>query len=48
MQDNLIALFDIHESNHELRIASEKHYLLVDPSKLTAEELRGYSLESQG
>jgi len=48
MQDNLIALFDIQESNHELRIALEKHYLLVDPSKLSSEELRQYSLESHG
>jgi len=46
VQDNLIALFDILESNHELRVASEKHYMLVDPSELTEDELKQYSSSS--
>jgi hypothetical protein len=44
MEGNLIALFGIQEDRHELRVASEKHYLLVDPSELSPEELREYSL----
>lgn len=43
MDDSLIALFEIQEDRHELRVASEKHYLLIDPSELSPEELREYS-----
>ena len=45
MQDNLIALFDLQEVGNELRVASERHYLLVEPSKLSQEELTQYSLQ---
>ncbi|MGA2975206.1 MAG: endonuclease [Spirochaetia bacterium] len=44
--DNLIALFDMQQGRDGLRIASEKHYMLVDPSQLTAEELRGYAAQT--
>jgi hypothetical protein len=45
-RDNLIALFDMQEGKDGLRIASEKHYKLVDPSQLTDEELQGYAAQT--
>jgi len=44
-QDKLIALFDMQEGREGLRIASEKHYLLVDPSQLSPEELQRYATQ---
>jgi len=44
--NNLIALFDMQEGSDGLRIASEKHYLLVDPTQLSAEELQRYATQT--
>ena len=46
MHSNIIALFELEQIEHELQITSEKHYLLVDPSELTSEELKQYSIRS--
>lgn len=45
-RDNLIALFEIQEGNDELRVASEKHYRLVDPKELSPSELERYRHQS--
>lgn len=42
MQDDLIALFEFEDTDLGLRIASEKHYRLVPPESLAAEELASY------
>jgi hypothetical protein len=42
MEDNLIALFEFEESQDSIAIASEKHYRLVPPDQLTAEDLQAY------
>ena len=42
MEDNLIALFEFEESQSGIAIASEKHYRLVPPDRLTAEDLQAY------
>lgn len=35
-------MFELVSSDAGLRIAHERHYLLVDPTELTADELEGY------
>ncbi len=42
MSNEEIALFEFEESNNEITIAREKHYELVPPNQLTAEELQTY------
>ena len=42
IEGDLIALFALEETDGEFRIAMERHYRLVPPSQLTAEELRAY------
>jgi hypothetical protein len=40
---NLIALFELEQMKRELRIGSEKHYFLTEPTELTGEEIAAYS-----
>jgi hypothetical protein len=47
MGDDLIALFDFVKNEDGVKVSSEKHYRLVDPSELTPEELKAYQSESQ-
>lgn len=42
MADDRIAMFELELSDAGLAIANERHYRLVRPDELTAEELRGY------
>lgn len=42
IEENLIALFEFEPTKEEIAIASEKHYRLVPPDDLTAEELALY------
>jgi hypothetical protein len=42
MDENLIALFEFESTREGIKIASEKHYRLVQPEELSAEELRSY------
>jgi hypothetical protein len=44
MEDNLIALFELEQSNDGIRVSSEKHYRLVRPDELSDDELKSYSL----
>jgi hypothetical protein len=44
MAKNLIALFEFEQAKDEVRVTSEKHYRLVQPDELSAEELQSYSL----
>jgi hypothetical protein len=43
ISDDVIAMFAFEVGENGLAISSEKHYRLVQPSDLTAEELEGYS-----
>ena len=47
-KDRLIALFEIQQESDELRVVSEKHYRLVDPSQLSPSELDTYRHQSEG
>ncbi len=42
MEDNLIALFAFEEGSNGIGIATEKHYRLVPPKEMTAEDLVNY------
>jgi hypothetical protein len=42
MQDDLIALFEFEDSDQGIRIRSERHYKLVPPEALSADELASY------
>lgn len=42
MDDDLIALFEFVPSGELLKIQSERHYRLVEPKQLSAEELQSY------
>lgn len=42
MENNIIALFEFELQNDEVRIVSEKHYQLVEPDQMTAEDLQRY------
>ena len=44
MGDNLIALFDFVKNEEGVKVASERHYRLVQPSELSEEELKAYQL----
>ena len=44
MEGNLIALFEFEQTNEGIKVSSEKHYRLVQPDELTAEELQSYSV----
>ncbi len=43
MQDATIALFQFEEARKEITIGSERHYRLVPPDELTAEDLQRYA-----
>ncbi len=43
MEKDLIALFEFEQSKDGIKVISEKHYRLVKPDNLSAEELRTYS-----
>ena len=43
MKEDLIALFELEQTISGVGISSEKHYLLVEPANLSAEELARYS-----
>jgi hypothetical protein len=45
-RNGLIALFELQQEDDALRVISEKHYRLVDPSQLTTKELERYLLPS--
>ena len=40
--DDMIALFEFEQDGDEIRIRSERHYLLVPPEEVTSEDLRHY------
>ena len=42
MQDDLIVLFDFEEDVNGLSLSSEKHYRLVLPQEVSAEDLEAY------
>ena len=42
MKDDLIALFEFEQQGDDIRIASEKHYLLVSPDQVTEDDLARY------
>jgi hypothetical protein len=42
MEANTIALFEFEQDGDEIKVSSEKHYVLVKPSELSPEELRTY------
>jgi len=42
MEEDLIALFEFEESLRDIRISAERHYRLVPPESLSAEELAAY------
>lgn len=43
MEKDLIALFEFEQSKDGIKVASEKHYRLVKPDGLSAEEVQSYS-----
>ena len=42
MKDDLIALFEFEQQGDDIRVASEKHYLLVSPDEVTDDDLARY------
>ena len=42
MRDNLIVLFEFEQANGDVRVVAEKHYQLVSPDGVTAEDLTRY------
>jgi hypothetical protein len=46
MEEGLIALFECEMTEEDIRVSVEKHYRLVDPENLTAEELESYRTRS--
>ena len=42
MEEDLIALFECEMTEEGIRVSAEKHYRLVNPEDLTAEELKSY------
>ncbi len=44
MADNLIALFQVEETENGLAVAAEKHYRLVRADALSSEEIQNYRL----
>lgn len=43
IEDGLIALFEFEQTDEGIKVAAEKHYRLVRPEDLSAEELESYS-----
>jgi hypothetical protein len=48
MRDDVIALFEFELSGEEVTVRDEKHYRLVPPDELTAEELARYRRSTRG
>ena len=46
MKEDLIALFEFEQQAADIRVASEKHYLLVPPDAVTDEDLAAYRRRS--
>jgi len=44
MEDNLIALFELGQSEGEMRIVEERHYRLVPADQITKDELNKYAI----
>ena len=42
MGEDVIALFQLENTDEGIKVSSEKHYQLVSPDELTEEEIRGY------
>ena len=42
MEDDLVALFEFEEVDEDIRVVSEKHFHLVPPESVTAEDLQRY------
>ena len=42
MRDGVVALFEFEEAGDRFRVVAEKHYRLVSPNEITAEELMRY------
>jgi hypothetical protein len=43
MREALIALFELTKTENGVRVSAEKHYRLVPPEELTAEDLQAYA-----
>ena len=48
MDDDLVALFEFEEVDEDIRVVSEKHYHLVPPESVTAEDLQRYRRRLSG
>jgi hypothetical protein len=46
MRDDIIAIFELEDSEAGIVIVSEKHHRLVRPEELSPEDLKKYSLRS--
>jgi hypothetical protein len=46
MREDLIALFELEQTESGLGISSERHYLLVEPDNLSSEELQKYAVRN--
>jgi hypothetical protein len=46
IKEDLIALFELEQTKSGIGISSEKHYLLVEPDNLSAEELTKYAIRN--
>lgn len=46
VEDSLIALFEFEQDGDELCVRAERHYCLVDPEEISAEELQRYRTSS--
>jgi len=46
MADDLIALFELEQTDEGVRVSSERHYRLVPPDALSPEELATYRRRS--
>ena len=47
IDENLIALFEFEQTTEGIKVSSEKHYRLVKPGELSAEELESYLVRSE-
>ena len=46
MRHNIIAIFELEDSEAGIFIVSEKQYRIVPPEELSSEDLKKYSLRS--
>jgi hypothetical protein len=47
MDENLIALFEFEQTTERIKVSSEKHYRLVGPEELSADELQSYLIRGE-